>query len=491
MRSFIRVAAAAALLIPIAGCGDDGGADTDASVTADAAVADAGPDAAPAADAAPDATPDAAPPGAVTITILDPADQGVAGIDLVFSNADGSLISHQLTDAAGQATETVPGDAMISLALMDGGSRVLYTIGHVQPGDAIVFSDFGAPGAMQPTVHGTAAVTLPGEFTDAEGYRVTEGCNTEDVAVPTADTDLEVSSACVDGSDQFDVVAQALVAGQFSTETALAHSYLLDQTLPGANDSLTLPAWSEQFTEVTVSTMNLPGGALGIFGESVFFLDGAEFDIADDTVALGGGDFIGLVPEGITPTATQPTAVVLFGSGTTLTGFGVVTTNVAGLPTTVEVDFAASLPRGATSGTFDTTTDPARPVVNWNATGSDSVTDLTQVQLFWTEGNESHNWNLVTRPAENGPVQLPEMPTALEAFSPTASSTYDGVQANYIGASWITEDWPTLRQQAGISAAEQPAVGSTLAASTAIFADSAAALVRPAIAAKLKQVQVR
>lgn len=447
-------------------CGDDDGAEADASVSnPDASTADA----APRIDAVgtPDAFPsyDAAPPGAVQITVNDTQGMPIQGLDVVFSDASGALVSHQQTDSSGQASETLGGGSMISIATLQAPGvgpteYTLFTLGDIQPGDDIVVSNFDAV-EPDPQLLTPATIAWPGEFTNATDYVATEGCESVTTADPLTSSVLDVSEACVFGNDQFHVVAQAVQGGMF-TDTLLAASYLLDRDVDdNGSGPLTLPAWSDQFQSVAVDILNAPASLFLLAGGGIFFLDGAQFDLSDDTLLFVGSSYDALVPDGITPDATQLDTTVVYGGGMTITGITQISQNVAGLPSsTVEADVAMAT-RSATDGEFDPA-NPARPTMEWVASPVVGGADFTQVFVTWEDDNntEEHTWLMLTKPEEIGPIQLPELPAALSAYAPEETSVYGAQQLVYFGADYITDDWDTVRQTAGPTQ-EQPATGFT------------------------------
>jgi hypothetical protein len=458
-----------------AACGDDdGGGDSDAAaVTFDASS----PDASPPIDAVgtPDAFPswDAAPPGAVQITVNDTQGMPIQGLDVVFSDASGALVSHQQTDSSGQASETLGGGSMITLATLVAPGvgpteYTLFTLGDIQPDDDIVVSDFDAvdPGFGNAE---TRTVTWPGMFTNATDYDVTDGCNLETTDNPANTTDLDISEGCVSGNE-YSVVAQAVQSGMF-TDTLLAASYSLDETDTGGPSGLTLPAWSDQFQTAAVDILNAPASLFLIAGGGSFFLDGANFDLADDELLFVGSSYDALVPDGITPDATQLDTTIVYGGGMTITGITQISQNVGGFPSsTTEADVALAT-RSATDGVFDPA-NPARPTMDWIASPVVVAANFTQVFVTWEDQNntEEHTWFMLTKPEEIGPIQLPEMPVALSAYEPDDTVSYGAQQVVYANADFITDDWDTLRQTAGTPAQKQPATDFTTSISLPFFA---------------------
>ncbi|RMH41956.1 MAG: hypothetical protein D6689_09625 [Deltaproteobacteria bacterium] len=472
-----------------AACGGDDEGSADAAVHADAAGgtdAASGTDAAPAPDAAapdaaapdaavPDAAaPDAAPPGLVTVVIRDGAGAPVAGVDVLFSAPDGTAVSHKQTDAAGTASETLAGGSMVTVAVMEAGgvgpTRMnLFTLGDVQPGDAIVIDGFGDDTPQ--SVLGTVSFTWPAPPAAGLSYHVTDGCNTAETDNPSAPTDLDISSACgLAGGTQYHAFAQAVQPGTSGANPDAIVAYSLVKNQPVSTTDVTLPDWSTAFASVSVDVVNAPAGAFAVVGDGAFTLDGIEFDPLDNQVFFGGTAAYQLRVPAVAPASTRAQTGAIFGSPAEgFTGGVIGIADVAGVPDSITADFA-QYARPATSGTFDTT-DPARPVIGWTASGTPGATDFTQVNLSWSQAGEEHHWLLVTNPAEVGPVQLPEMPAALAAYAPSADAVFDSPEVAYLAASWITDDWDTLRQRAGQPTATPPATDFTLSMSFPVFPD--------------------
>ena len=128
-------------LLAIAACGDE-----PPKQFADAATIDARRD-----DAAADAAPDAAMPGVVK-AIAVRFGQIMEGATVIFQNADGSTISTKLTDATGEASETMLPGGIVNILLEQalvlrratargGPSNEVVSFVGVKPGDVLRTSD--------------------------------------------------------------------------------------------------------------------------------------------------------------------------------------------------------------------------------------------------------------------------------------------------------------------------------------------------------------
>jgi len=436
-------------------CGDD----DDDDDTPDAAQADdaaAVPDAPPPIDA--DITPDAVPPGAMTLTVTDDKFD-LEGIDVVFSNRDGTLISHMQTDANGEATETVPGRAFVTIfnKELPGIGPTLYfsyTLGGVMPGDDITINVTQiAPdgGDDIGTLAGTATINWPGEHAGATEYTATDGCEFATEADPGGgdppDTTAELYNGCrVSGGTTWHVVASAFMSsGMFGGET-LAASFVKNVS---ASDTVVLPAWNTDFEGPTVTLSNAPKGVLAAGGDGTFTLDGVTFDLEDTGFAPGGsGSYDVLVPQGFVPDSTVAGTFLAFGdSFMSITGFSSITQSQAGVGADLAVNLSTDALPGAIDGTLIT---GVRPSMNWVEAGDLSVANIAQITFSWDDVNEEHNWLIVTDPGDATPFQLPELPVALADFAPASDTAFNDAQAIYLEADYITDDWAAIRSNGGV-----------------------------------------
>jgi hypothetical protein len=438
-------------------CGDDDddGAQPDAAGDIDAAATID-------ADTTPDATPPDAmiPPGEVTLTLLQDTTP-LEGVDIVFSNADGTLISHMLTDSAGQATETVPYHAMITVlnaevAGVGPSNYFSYTLATVLPGDSITLDvvNIGGGDGGTPGLDGTVTVDWPGEQTGATEYQVSDGCRdaTEDApggGGDPPDTTAELGINCrVPGGANHHLLAQAVEAGGMGVDTLHGAAYLKDVA---AGTTATLPAWSTNYEGPSVDVGNLPKGALGVFGDGTFTLDGITFDLADGGFFFGGGGtFDVLVPQGIGADSVLSQAGLFYSDGSSFDGISVITVNQAGLGTDLSHDLVNDALPGVINGML-VASNPARPSLSWTSLGDTSAADLAQIAIDWEagKGTESHSWLVRFNPGTSGPWRLPELPAALSAFAPDATTVYDILQILYADASYVTADWDTIRAAGG------------------------------------------
>lgn len=465
--SIMAIAAGCAMACGSSGSSPPSGAGGTAGTDSGAAGAATGGSSGAGGSSAGGATGDASTSTTVTVIVKGLDGNVLAGVDVVFSNPDGTVASYQTTAANGQASATVAAGSMVTLASKNATTYYLTSVGDVHPGDQIVFSGFGPQQVF--TNAGPVTINFPGSQSGADLYLVNDGCNSLSAADPSKPYSLKISNHCLN-NNHYDLLAEALKLGPGGTiGTALAASMLLGQSF-SANQSVSLPAWSTNFQTTTVSVSDFRTGVASVQGQSNFMLDGNQFQIFYSPTLTAAGTYDARVPAGVTPQAMEPFADVAFNSsGSGHGGTGEAYHNVVGFPSQVSIDLAAELPRTATDGVFDLS-DAVRPRLSWTVSGTDTVTDMTLVQVSCSDSGVRRAWQLVTKPQENGPVQLPAMPPALASYAPTSTATYDTPSVSYIAASWVTEGWDRIRKAGGQPTDLRPITGYTYASTGPSFA---------------------
>jgi hypothetical protein len=390
----------------------------------------------------------------------------------VFSNPDGTLISNTTTDVNGEATETVPGDAMVTvLQTLAANDLSAFTIVRVQPGDSIVI-DIASTMDPAPTTD-TVDIEWPGTFTGATDYTVTDGCGEATTMDPSVDSTVTVESDCA-SAGSYDMVAEAIGAVTLpligDIPRAVAHSFVKDFVPgPGMAGTATLPAWSDQFDTVTVTFSNVPATALAIAGDSSFNIDNVTYDQADTAITingLGANNYDALIPMGIGATSVTTSTFITYGAGTSVNGLSGLLQTQTGAGADITYDFATDAIPAVTNGTFSST-DPARPMIDWTGNGG-TVANIGAANIDWTDTGTTVTWGAVFEPGLGGPFQIPELPAALSAFEPTAAAVYETPNVSYVGASWVTMDWNALRQVAG-AIGDAPSLDETVLVSFPAF----------------------
>jgi hypothetical protein len=395
------------LVLAVAACGDDGGSSIDAA-DHDAEIADASIDA--------DLT------GPATITVMSEGNP-LGGIDVVFSNPDGSVLSEQTTDASGEATEDVLAGSAATIAVMipggGGGGDGYFGITWlgIEPGDDLVWA-FDPP---QPTVVGDLSVTLPGVHAGATDYEVMLGCTTIVTGTPVVPVTGQVTSDCLGSDGNIDVVAIALdVDG-----VPLAYSHDADvPAVSGGTTSVTLGAWQTTFDPLTVTLTNAPAAIAGAGFDTNFRIDGLDF-----IGASGGGAFTagtatlqsGYWQGGIIEQAQYSIFMQL--GATPADGTGILLVGHSGTPATATHDLSTLLLPAIGSATAANAQGEVE--LGWTSSGTFGSADGQLWLATWQDGTDVHQRFVLAPPAAANPFHLPAMPDSLMGFRPTNTAVFD------------------------------------------------------------------
>lgn len=409
---------AGTLLFAVAACGDDGGSSPDAA-DHDAEIADA--------------SIDADPSGPMTITVMSDGNP-IPGIDVVFSDPGGAVISQMTTDASGQATETVlPGSAATIAVVVPGGVTTNYfgiTWLGVEPGDDLVWT-FDPPA---PTVVGDLSVSLPGIHAGATSYDVMLGCTTINTTNPALPVTGQVTSDCLGSDTNIDVVAVAFA----SDGTPLAYSHDADvPAVTGGTTTVTLGAWQTTYDPLTVTLTNAPAAAAGAGMETNFRIDGLDFagpgaggGFTAGTATLTSGYWQGGIIE-----RGQYTTFIQLGPQPE-DGTGVLLVGHPDTPATATHDLSTLLLPAIGSATA--ANSQGRAELGWTSSGSFASADGGLFIASWDQGpNEVHQWFVLAPPGASNPFQLPEMPDDLMAFRPTGTSAFAVPTVIFLEADFI------------------------------------------------------
>ena len=425
-RLTIRWLAYAAAII-VAGCGDSGGDNDDN----DAAT---GLDASATIDSA--ATVDA-PPTSVTARFLNDGTPE-AGINILFSAADGTVIVHKMTDAAGEASHDVPAGSMVTALVDEAGSREAWTYVGVKPGDVVLF---GSPAAFNSSDK-TLAVTMPPAQTGATEYRVTIGCN-DDTGSPGAVVTLNVFSEaeCVGSDGNVDV----LVLATDETGVPVGHVSRKGVSVAAAATTLDLSgeAWDTNFDAVAFNMTNAPAAATDFGLEFAVTVDVNDFELfeEEDAIEVAGNTTGTTVPRGFSSEHLLVARVFV--------GAGLDNAYVrrAAPTATININWTNDLLPHLTAATISTA-NAAQPSVTWTATGDVSISDVGFVQMSWTTAAEDSTWQILI-PGDASSATLPVMPAALAGFAPTAASTHNGPTVGFLEGDVFT-GYDQFRTQAGL-----------------------------------------
>jgi hypothetical protein len=214
-----------------------------------------GPDAPASIDAstavdAPPSSPDAAAPLPVDVQVWNGTP--VAGADVVWNDATGAVIAHDLTDATGHASRILPPGASVTaiISVGIGGPyvRKVETVLDVRPGDVLTLGDRGPSSSYLCTAH----VIFPGTFPGAASYRA-HAIGAIDQTLNASPLDLGINTNGVEPSGDFSVIAEALDG----TGTVIATSSIsVPAPAPMATVDVMLPAWRSDFTSLAVDVVH-------------------------------------------------------------------------------------------------------------------------------------------------------------------------------------------------------------------------------------------
>lgn len=376
-----------------AACGGDDAASPDA--TTDAAT-----------DAGVDASPDAADP-VVRITVLGGGNP-IPGVDVVWSDAAGAVVTHERTDATGSTSEPLAAGGAVTVAVATPDGNIAVTYAAVEPGDDLRL----VLGAAPPDPISDATITWPGPFTGAARYRVSLGCVALDTADPTAPTTTSLPRACLGSDQRVTATAVALDGNDAALAWAIADDVAVTAGTPTA---IALGAW-QAGAPLAVTLTNPPAGAVAAQLDPHGFIDGLDHGgaVARAGATAGGFALSSSVPAGVLDRLGY---VVLVTTGAALHGLAVGRDDV---PTAASHDLATALLPGL--GPVTPSGVDGRLVMTWTA-GTATSADGLVVLTSWTDGPQRGAWYAVAPPTAAGSLTLPALPEALAAFriAPTAT----------------------------------------------------------------------
>jgi hypothetical protein len=149
-----------------------------------------------------DAAPDVPTHGMVKVTVYDPNNTGsvVAGVPVVFVEADDTLVAHPVTDQGGVATADVHIGASATVVITTQGSTQMTTLLGLKPGDDIILG----PRSGTPTDAGNFTVSFA-TYPGASNYTVYGPCGGTNSA--TSPVVLPMQSDCKKDTMDLMVVA--------------------------------------------------------------------------------------------------------------------------------------------------------------------------------------------------------------------------------------------------------------------------------------------
>jgi hypothetical protein len=404
-----------------AACGSDDGGDDGANADA----ADTTPDAMTGdVDASP---PDASPTGTVSITVVA-SGVLVPGIDVVFNDPSGAVVSHQQTNVAGAATEMLAAGSSLTIAIANGNDRVAVTYAAVEPGDELVFELVPAT----PAAYGDVSVEFPpAVIVGAASYEVRFGCTTLATPTPVAITG-ELTANCLGSDQNIDAIALVLDA----SGTPLGYDYVKDVPgVAGGTTAIVFDAWQQATTPLAVTLTNAPINTFAAALEGHWRVDEVDFlGLSSGGQPTGGTITMpSAYPTGFAERLTY-NVFVGFGTISVPVGFAAILGGHSGTPGTVTHDLALLPPQISDAAADDS---GGRAQLSWTAAGSLAATDGALVAMAWTTGALAHQRVAVLPPDAASPFVFPALPDALMDFRPTSSSTFDVPTVIFADADYI------------------------------------------------------
>jgi hypothetical protein len=364
-----------------------------------------------------------------TVLVRDLQKQGVADIQVATNDSAGAVISTAKTAADGTVTVSLPVGGMVTAFDQEGTS-------------------FRANSAIEPPDGSTFVVTIPRNApppkpgSNATTYHVVAQ------AAPAGTKDFLVVTSC--GYASFTPAQMAAIVGGGCNGGATADILLIARDGNGAAlgwEAANKPANPGQdggyayFNPTLANFVKVSDSITGIPANSAFA------SIRLKTYGSNGLSFPELLVSTNAPMGSldlNPRFVPGFFDGFFVTETVTLGVNANGdggsrITRTRAYD---NKPPGANALDVSTIalvsidaldlTDPVRPVITWNA-GQGARGDVGRVSLNWTNpGAISPQWNLsfpVTAPTK---AKLPQVPAGLEAYAPSASSTFDQWSAVYV-----------------------------------------------------------
>jgi hypothetical protein len=402
----------------VAACGgDDGGVDPiDAEAPIDGAV-----------------EPDATVVTTATLTVYADGTP-IQGIDVVWSNPDGSVLAEDVTGADGSVTHEVVAGSAVTLAVtigapalrfagrsLTGGGpqRFAATWLAIEPGDDLVWNFGSAPGSPLTDLE----VTLPGAQTDADRYRVMVGCVATEVADPGAEIGGTIPDLCLGSDDVIDVVALAF--DDDAGGAVVGYTYDTDVEV-AATTSVELGAWQTALAAHAITLTDAPADIPGAGFEGHFRVDGLDYlgvsgggGRVGDTITMTGGHLGGGIVE-----SSQRVIFMPRGTEGAPEGLSILIAGDAGAPASSTHDLSQLLPTISDASAADAA---GRLELGWSSAGSFAGADGALMLASWSDSADGslHQRFVMAPPGASNPVVLPELPEALAAFRPSGTASFE------------------------------------------------------------------
>ncbi|MEJ7598198.1 MAG: hypothetical protein WKG01_09840 [Kofleriaceae bacterium] len=371
-----------------------------------------------------DATPDGPSVGEATLEVKL---GGVAtsGLNVVFQDTLGAVVTEATTDASGKATATVHVGAMITVAV---SANELITITGVKPGETILLKN---PPPYDGTSVGQVTFSATQEANNKSFYRADLGDDqyfTLQTMTSGART-MNLLRGNIDAAGKFSMVVAVYDASD--KIISYASSSNLTPTI-GGTTAVSFPSlYRSDVTELNVTLTGAPADASLLAVDSANEQAGMLFAPSSfaglDQSSVAGGNAAVIVPYlGSFGDFVQTTATLRFMTPGTET---FTWARRVPRPAGAFVIDAAATPRLG-SAMLDTAT-PTRPVASWTITGNAAAGDANIARLTWRDaGGGSFTWHAYVAP-DATTFTFPVVSTALAPQAPSQTSIFTTVGATH------------------------------------------------------------
>jgi hypothetical protein len=346
-----------------------------------------------------DDTPDAGPTtGQVVLHLHHDDGAPVAGAPAVFTHADGTLVGTADSAADGTITYEITAGDVVHVGWNEGMEKRLYSIYALAPGDEIDINNREPSPPVQDV--GQITVAFPGSFPGATRYGIHFGCFSNEVSGTTPYT-TNLSSDCLNASNQVTVVITARDANGTVLAAAAAPNRAFT---PGT--TVGFPSWSTP-ASVGFDLTNTSPQAQYHSVELQTFRDGMRYEQAEPT--LVGTHAEARFATGYAETVQYFVNAQFVNEAIQPDGRIILTAKrpAAGLPGSINADFAQSLPRLHQAAYVIAT-----GALEWTMSGSESQlarheqADLLFGMVVWNAAgsSETNRWTIMAPGGTNPPL---------------------------------------------------------------------------------------
>lgn len=356
-----------------------------------------------------DTTPDVAVPGMVTVTVLDPNNNGapLANTPVVFLNADGTLVASVKSNGQGVASATMVAGGSVTAVTPRGTATQIMTSLDVAPGDEITL---GIPSRDSASLGNFTVNEIPAPFS---GYTATvyHACGRVQVPAGATSVTFPVYTYCKD-------VSTDLLIVQTDPSGTYGYSLLKPNVHYRGNATEGVTGFNyEYMPQLGVSITGMPLDLTSAQITRQTFRDGGFTQ--DGTPAVGGAT---ATTQMLAPRSSEAWVSSSF-SRSTQTESAILQRieKVAGAAHSYGIDIGTMLPW--MSGV---TVDLATNKVTWTQDTAGGG-DIVAVAFSYKRGTANNTW-IVFGPPSLASVTLPSLPADLGGVNPTASDVLNGAQ---------------------------------------------------------------